>query len=151
MFVTEESPSAITFKTDCMAPHSGAVVAACKRFLQKRGAPEGAATMVILRELISNAIEHGNKNAAENGVYARVEHLGESHFAVTVQDKGEGFDYRRVAKGPLPEDPRKVRHRGYFLIRSLSDQIEFNEKGNRITAYVTEDRRLQNDTGETDE
>ena len=138
MFDIEESPSAITFRSNCMATHSSAVVAACKRFLQKRGAPEGAATMVVFRELINNAIEHGNRNASESGVYARIEHLGDSHFAVTVQDKGDGFDYQRVAKGPLPEDPRKVCHRGYFLIRSLSDRIEFNEKGNHITAYVTE-------------
>ena len=143
MFDIEESFSAITFKTDCMTQQSSAVVTACKRFLQKRGAPEGAATMVVLRELISNTIKHGNRNAAESDVYAKIEHLGDSHFTVTVQDKGEGFDYQRVAKGPLPEDPRKVRHRGYALIRSLSDRIEFNEKGNHITAYVTEAGRLQ--------
>ena len=143
MFDIKESLSDITFKSDCMAPHSSAVVTACKRFLQKRGAPEGAATMVVLRELISNAIKYGNRNAAENGVYARIEHLGDSHFAVTVQDDGEGFDYQHVAKGPLPEDPRKVRHRGYSLIRSLSDRIEFSEKGNHITAYITEAGRLQ--------
>ncbi len=94
--------------------------------------------MVVLRELISNAIDHGNRNAAESGVYIRLEYLGDSHFAVTVQDNGKGFDYQRVARGRLPEDPRKVRHRGYFLIRSLSDRIEFSEKGNHITVYVTE-------------
>jgi len=143
MFDMKESLAAITFKSNCMAPHSSDVVTACKRFLQKKGAPEGAATMVVLRELISNAIKYGNRNTAESGVYAKIEHLGNSHFAVTVQDDGEGFDYQHVAKGPLPEDPRKVLHRGYSLIRSLSDRIEFNEKGNHITAYLTETGRLQ--------
>jgi anti-sigma regulatory factor (Ser/Thr protein kinase) len=133
-----------------MAPHSSSVVAACKKFLQKRGAPEGAATMVVLRELISNANEHGNRNADKSGVYARIEHLGDSHFAVTVQDNGEGFDHALVAKRSLPEDPRKMCHRGYFLIRILADRIEFNEKGNHITAYVTEAKRLQTKTAETD-
>ena len=150
MFDIEENSSAITFRSDRMATYRSAVVSECKNFLQKQGAPEGAATMVVFRELMNNAIKHGNRNAVESGVYARVEHVGDSHFAVTVQDKGKGFDYQRVAKGRLPEDPRKVRHRGYFLIRSLSDRIEFNEKGNHITAYVTEAGRLQTSTGEAD-
>ena len=138
MFTTEKKPSEITFRSDCMSAHRRAVVAASRTFLQTRGAPEGAATMVVFRELLTNAILHGHTNGAKVSVYARIRHLEKGHFAVTVQDSGDGFDYRRIAEGTVPEDPRKVSRRGYFLIRSLSRRIEFNEKGNRITAYVTE-------------
>ncbi len=79
MFKIEESPSAITFRSDRMATYRSAVVSECKNFLQKQGAPEGAATMVVFRELMNNAIKHGNKNAVENDlvcqITCRVTHL----------------------------------------------------------------------------
>ncbi|MBA7636369.1 hypothetical protein ES703_43987 [subsurface metagenome] len=36
----------------------------------------------------------------------------------------------------LPEDPRYIQKRGYILINALSEQIEFNSKGNHITVYM---------------
>jgi anti-sigma regulatory factor (Ser/Thr protein kinase) len=142
MFDIKRSPTSITFRSDCMETHRSAVVAASKTFLQTRGAPEGAATMVVFRELLSNAITHGNRNADERCVSARIEHVGGVSFAVTVQDNGEGFDYERAANGAVPEDPRRALQRGYFLIRSLSNRIAFSEKGNSITAYVTENGQV---------
>lgn len=142
MLTIKESHSDITFRADCMAASRSDVVAACKTFLLARGAPEGAATMVIFRELLSNAIWHGNKNTDEPWVSARIEHLGDDSFSVTVQDNGEGFDYERDARGDIPEDLRRGNRRGYFLIRVLSERIEFSEKGNCITAYISENRKI---------
>jgi anti-anti-sigma factor len=37
----------------------------------------------------------------------------------------------------LPEDPRRIRNRGYALVNAFSDQIDFNDRGNRVSVYIT--------------
>ena len=47
----------------------------------------------------------------------------------------EGFDYGKLRMLPQA-DPRRIGKRGFILIKALSDKIEFNEIGNRITVRV---------------
>jgi anti-sigma regulatory factor (Ser/Thr protein kinase) len=55
---------------------------------------------------------------------------------VTVEDEGPGFNYGAVRMS-LPDDPRRLQNRGYVLIKSLSEKLEFNDRGNCVTAYVS--------------
>lgn len=54
---------------------------------------------------------------------------------VRVIDDGDGFDHSRIYQdfsGLAPEEFMRVHGRGLFLINSLMDEVEFNEKGNMI-------------------
>ncbi len=90
---------------------------------------------VVLRELLNNAVVHGNHSSPTSNVGVAVEHLGANRFRLRVEDEGEGFDFGCVDVG-LPDDPRNVKKRGYILINSLSERLEFADEGKRVTAYV---------------
>ncbi|MBA7522189.1 hypothetical protein ES705_14306 [subsurface metagenome] len=92
--------------------------------------------MIVLRELLLNALIHGNKSVAERHIKCRIEKLEKAEFRIEVEDEGNGFDYQNLDMR-LPKNPHRLKRRGYILINALSDRIEFNSRGNCITAYVT--------------
>lgn len=110
-------------------------VKACKQFLKMHHVTKTEDIAIVLRELTENAVLHGNHSDPDGVVSCRVESLGRGHFKVVVQDEGAGFDYAGICMTP-PDDPRRIRNRGYVLIHSLSERLEFNEQGNCVTAYV---------------
>ena len=96
---------------------------------------EAIGVKVILRELLMNAVIHGNGSNGELLVRSAIEHLGDKDFKIWVEDEGSGFDYGNITD--IDQDfqyPKK--RRGYLLINRLSDRIRFNEKGNRVTVYL---------------
>jgi len=95
----------------------------------------------VLRELLVNAITHGNRDIPNGVVICSIEEVDPFRFKIAVEDQGEGFDYADLDTA-LPENPRRLGDRGYKLINALSDTLQFNEKGNRITAYITTDMPL---------
>lgn len=116
----------------------GSVRSAVRRaeeFVQECGAQDDADVSLVLRELLANAIVHGNGSIPARTVTSRIEFMGKGQFRITVEDEGEGFDFRCVDTS-LPEDPRRVRRRGYVLICRICSGLEFNERGNRVTVLV---------------
>ncbi len=86
---------------------------------------------VLLAEAISNSILFGAGGNPARRVRVEARLTTES-IRLEVTDDGPGFDPREV---PDPTGPRGVPRsigRGLFLIRSLADQVEFNEQGNTI-------------------
>jgi serine/threonine-protein kinase RsbW len=106
-----------------------------KFFAQFIAEPEAVGAKVILRELLMNAVIQGNKSNRALSVRCDIEYLGEKRFKIWVEDEGGGFDHGSVVN--VDQDfqyPKKGR--GYVLINRLSDRIQFNEKGNRVTVYL---------------
>lgn len=114
---------------------------------------------VALRELLINAIEHGNleltyeekSHALETGSLARLieERQGRSDLAkrgttvwvkrgektlsVRIRDEGPGFDWRSL---PDPTDPMYLlaeHGRGVLLARLAVDKLTFNDAGNEVS------------------
>jgi CheY-like chemotaxis protein/anti-sigma regulatory factor (Ser/Thr protein kinase) len=114
---------------------------------------------LALRELILNAVEHGNlgltyeekTHALERGTMERLlrERAGQAQLAgrrvtviarrlerrliVHVADEGEGFDWRAL---PDPTDVPNLlstHGRGILLARLSVDSLTFNERGNEVT------------------
>ena len=136
MFVRSEEGNTIAYKISSEMCHVDRVVEQCKedlgRFNISSNSPE---LKVILRELLNNAVKHGNHEIIEKTVTCSIAYMGARRFKVTVEDQGKGFHYSNIDMD-LPKDTERVSRRGYALIKALSNKIEFNEKGNRISAYI---------------
>ena len=91
--------------------------------------------VIVLRELLFNAIVHGNDNRQSLVVHCSIERTPEGPFRIVVEDEGAGFDFGCLDMS-FPEDPRRTSRRGYILIRKICRQIEFNAAGNRVTVLV---------------
>lgn len=107
----------------------------CNAFLRQRGAYDVLTAAVVARELLVNAIKHGNHNIQDRRVTLQIRDRGNGVFTIRVEDEGEGFDYNSLDM-TLPDDPRLIKRRGMLLVNALSEKIEFNEKGNCVTAYL---------------
>ena len=98
-------------------------------------APSGSRTRfrlrMLLAEAISNSILFGASGNRERTV--RIEALvNDRRIRLEVTDDGPGFDPNEVPDPTLPGGVARPIGRGLFLIRSLADQVEFNERGNTI-------------------
>lgn len=116
---------------------SGAVeeiVEACQRLVL----PGSRATLnlrVAVGEALSNAILYGNREDPGKKVTVRAV-FDDDAIRVTVADEGEGFDVEAVADPTLPENRDRSHGRGLFLLRSLMDEVRYNERGNEVTLVL---------------
>ena len=92
---------------------------------------------VILSELLQNAIKHGN-TSGDPRVYMNVRIKGNDMLSITVRDGGNGFNAYKIiqeeqkrANGNIPDLTECGR--GLQIVKSLSDDIVFNRRGNCIT------------------
>jgi serine/threonine-protein kinase RsbW len=94
--------------------------------------PDASNLFIALDEAFVNAVKHGNKQDARKLVRITAD-LSAQEARFTIEDEGEGFD---VAAIPDPRDPEnlfKTSGRGVLLIYNIMDQVEYNERGNRLT------------------
>lgn len=120
-------PSSAVF----LGPVVDEVVGACER-MAVAGSRSRLNLRVALGEAVANAIQHGSGEVPERSVRV-VAAFGEEEVRVTVEDEGRGFDPGAVADPTRPENRDRATGRGLFLIRSLMDEVHFNETGNAIT------------------
>ncbi len=135
MFNVKTCESAIDFTISSEPSSAYSVLEECDAFVKRYGVQDTASVTVVVRELLNNAIRHGNQQEASRLVKVSVSHVEGYRFRVEVEDEGEGFDYAALDMTP-PQDPRLLESRGYILIHSLTERLVFNEKGNRVTAYL---------------
>jgi len=90
---------------------------------------------VGVTEALANAMLYGNGRDPAKRV--RVEaNVSPNEVTVRVTDEGRGFDPQAVCDPTLPGNRARPCGRGIFLIRSLMDHVEFNERGNSITMVL---------------
>lgn len=99
---------------------------------------------VVMRELLLNAIVHGNGNNPQKTVFCDIKAIDETRFQLEVKDQGEGFDHKALDLS-LPEKPNKLRKRGLILVSGFSEKLEFNKKGNHATARLNSVQNGAND------
>jgi serine/threonine-protein kinase RsbW len=88
-------------------------------------------TYVCVSEAVINSIKHGNKNDRNKTVSISID-CDLKEINVLIEDEGEGFDINDVKDPTLMENLKNESGRGIFIIKNLSDKLEYNEKGNRI-------------------
>ena len=84
--------------------------------------------MIAVTEAVNNAIKHGNAGDRSKNVQLSLS-LNDSLLKFIVKDEGHGFDYQNLPDPTAPENLEKIGGRGIFLMKHLSDQVEFKEHG----------------------
>jgi serine/threonine-protein kinase RsbW len=84
--------------------------------------------MIAVTEAVNNAIKHGNAGDKSKNVSLSLS-LKESMIQFLIMDEGAGFDYENLPDPTSPENIEKVGGRGIFLMKHLSDEVQFKNKG----------------------
>lgn len=94
---------------------------------------ETSTFMLLLSEAVDNAIEHGNQYDAEKNVSVDIE-ISKTEIVARVSDEGIGFDTETsTSKNPLDdENLLNTGGRGIFIIKELSDSLEFLNNGSTL-------------------
>jgi serine/threonine-protein kinase RsbW len=91
--------------------------------------------MVAVTEAVNNSIFHGNKSLGGKRVFIRCESVNPYRIVVCVQDEGSGFDPEKLPDPTAPENLENPGGRGVFLMRHLSDDIQFEEGGRCVKMF----------------
>jgi len=101
--------------------------AAATDFIQSCGVGEEAAfgIDVAVREAITNAMVHGNKEDEAKTIELTLNCLGRE-LEIEVKDQGEGFDPTSIPDPTEPANILKTSGRGIFLMRSFMDEVQWS-------------------------
>jgi len=84
--------------------------------------------MIAVTEAVNNAIRHGNKGDSTQNVTLALS-LEDGLIKFKAEDEGSGFDYHNLPDPTAPENIEKPGGRGIFLMKHLSDEVDFKENG----------------------
>ncbi len=103
------------------------------------------AIRLALDEALTNAVRHGNASDPTKNV--TVEFTPEPHqLVITIEDEGPGFAPEDVPDPTAEENLGRPHGRGVMLMRAYMTDVQFNDRGNRVTLIKQADCALpQND------
>jgi serine/threonine-protein kinase RsbW len=84
---------------------------------------------LAVREVVANAIKHGNKFDETKQVEITLEENNEG-FEITVRDFGKGFAVENVPDPTNPENLLKASGRGILFMNNFMDKVEWFEAEN---------------------
>jgi serine/threonine-protein kinase RsbW len=87
--------------------------------------------LISLTEAVNNAVQHGNRNDITKVVCVRSE-KNQEILHCEISDEGPGFDPASLPDPTDPENLEKPGGRGVFLMRQLSDRIQFKDNGSTV-------------------
>ena len=87
--------------------------------------------MIAVTEAVNNAIKHGNESNSKKNVLLSLT-LNDNLLKFVIKDEGLGFDHNNLPDPTAPENIEKPGGRGIFLMKHLSDEVEFTENGKTV-------------------
>lgn len=84
--------------------------------------------MIAVTEAVNNAIKHGNRSDSTKNVSLTLS-FEEGLIKFKIEDEGTGFDHQNLPDPTSPENLEKPGGRGIFLMKHLSDEVEFDDNG----------------------
>ncbi|MGM0608169.1 MAG: SpoIIE family protein phosphatase [Candidatus Muiribacteriota bacterium] len=89
---------------------------------------------LIVDEILSNAIEHGNLLNENLNIF--ISHkITKKYIKLKIVDEGKGFDWQEKMNNNNM-DIKSERGRGLLIVRELCDKIIFNTKGNEVNLII---------------
>jgi serine/threonine-protein kinase RsbW len=100
---------------------------AAAEFVMRSGLDEDSAYAVdmAVREAVTNAVLHGNRQDERKRVEVRFKSLPDA-VEITVRDEGEGFNTRSVPDPTDPQNLLKTSGRGILFMRNFMDEVEWS-------------------------
>lgn len=87
--------------------------------------------LIAVTEAVNNAIQHGNlEDSNKNVVVSVQQNFDELYFIIS--DSGQGFAFDNLPDPTSPENIEKECGRGIFLMKSLADNVVFENKGSKV-------------------
>jgi serine/threonine-protein kinase RsbW len=87
--------------------------------------------MIAVTEAVNNAIKHGNQSDSSKNVHLSLS-LDENLLRFIIKDEGPGFDHHSLPDPTASENIDKPGGRGIFLMRHLSDDVNFKDNGRTV-------------------
>ena len=87
--------------------------------------------MIAVTESVNNAIMHGNKSDRTKNVTLSLS-LNDNIIHFQIEDEGIGFDFQNLPDPTSPENLDKPSGRGIFLMKHLSDEVNFSNNGSLV-------------------
>jgi serine/threonine-protein kinase RsbW len=87
--------------------------------------------MIAVTEAVNNAIKHGNASDKSKNVHLSLS-LQDSLIKFVIRDEGPGFNYDNLPDPTAPENLEKPGGRGIFLMKHLSDEVDFKDMGRTV-------------------
>ena len=87
---------------------------------------------MALREALANAVIHGNGENSYKRVYVDCRCYMDGEVSITVRDEGQGFNSGEVANPTTPENLLFTHGRGIDLMRTLMDEVSFEDGGSSV-------------------
>ncbi len=88
---------------------------------------------LALREALTNAIVHGNREDPSKKVVVNCFCQPERGMLLVIEDEGSGFDPRKVPDPRHAECLFQTHGRGLFLMRRTMDRVRISRAGRRVT------------------
>lgn len=90
----------------------------------------GNITLSIM-EAVNNSILYGNKQNPQKLVKLAA-FKGRQKAVFTIEDEGEGFDFKSIPDPTTPENLEKATGRGLYLMTHLTDELLFAKNGAKV-------------------
>ena len=105
------------------------------RFILKFRSADGteAEIEMALHESLANAVIHGNGENSCKHVYVTCRCYMDGEVSITVRDGGRGFDSNALQDPTLLENLLFTHGRGIYLMKTLMDEVSFEEGGAVVT------------------
>jgi serine/threonine-protein kinase RsbW len=87
--------------------------------------------MIAVTESVNNAIKHGNREDKRKKVNLSME-MYDNKIRFLVEDEGYGFDFTNLIDPTAPENLENPGGRGIFLMKHLSDEVNFAKEGKSV-------------------
>ncbi len=92
-------------------------------------------TVLCVSEAVINSIEHGNQYDSNKKVTIEVV-CNSGEIDIIIKDEGDGFNYADITDPTKSENIKKESGRGIHIIKSLSNSLNYNEKGNTVRLKI---------------
>ena len=84
-----------------------------------------------IHEILSNAIQHGNKYNTDKKVFILYK-ITLENFYISVIDEGKGFNYHNLPDPIRGKGITSDYGKGLFIVKKYMDEVTFNVRGNRV-------------------
>lgn len=90
--------------------------------------------LISITEAVNNAIIHGNN--LDESKYVDIQLVETKNgLCFQIKDQGNGFNPSSVPDPTAPENVCKCGGRGVFLMKELSDNVDFSDDGTQVELY----------------